>query len=79
MTVVGFLCTCVKNPTVEDKAKLMRLLEYLNRTKAYKLKVEPKGMFRVEIFVDASFGTHEDSKLHTGCVVFVAGAPIVCS
>jgi len=27
MTVVGFLCTRVKNPTVEDKAKLMRLLE----------------------------------------------------
>jgi hypothetical protein len=25
MTVVGFLCTSVKNPTVEDKAKLMRL------------------------------------------------------
>ena len=42
MTVVGFLCTHVKNPTVEDMAKLMRLLEYLNRTKAYKLKVEPK-------------------------------------
>jgi hypothetical protein len=77
MTVVGFLCTHVK--TVEDKAKLMRLLEYLNRTKAYKLKVEPKGMFRVEIFVDASFGTHEDSKSHTGRVVYVAGALIVCS
>jgi hypothetical protein len=79
MTVVGFLCTRVKNLTVEDMAKLMRLLEYLNHTKAYKLKVEPKGMFRVEIFVDASFGTHEDSKLHTRCVVYVAGAPIVCS
>ena len=27
MTVVVFLCTRVKNLTVEDKAKLMRLLE----------------------------------------------------
>jgi hypothetical protein len=77
MTVVSFLCTRVKGPTVEDKVKLIELLEYLNRTKSYKYRVEPKGLFRVEVYIDASFGTHGDSKAHTGSVVFVAGAPVV--
>jgi hypothetical protein len=49
MTVVSFLCTRVKSPTVEDKVKLIQLLEYLNRTKSYKSRVQPKGLFRVEV------------------------------
>jgi len=69
----------MKGPTVEDKVKLIQLLEYLNRTKNYKYRVEPKGLFRVEVYIDASFGTHGDSKSHTGSVVFVAGAPVVCA
>jgi hypothetical protein len=79
MMVVSFLCTRMKGPTVEDKVKLIQLLEYLNRTKNYKYRVEPKGLFRVEVYIDASFGTHGDSKSHTGSVVFVAGAPVVCA
>jgi hypothetical protein len=77
ITVVGFFCTRVRAPTKEDQEKLDRLLGYLTKTKDFKYKLEPKGMFDVWAYVVASFATHEDSKSHAGCVVMVGGVLVL--
>jgi hypothetical protein len=71
MTVVSFLCTQVKGPTVGDLRKLRHLLGYLERTKDRPLVLKPQGMFNIEAYVDASFATHMDGKSHTGVLVKV--------
>jgi hypothetical protein len=72
--VVGFLCTRVKGPTEEDLKKLKRVLGYLKGTKGWIMKMEPKGVFCVEAYVDASCSAHPDGKSHSGAVVRVGGA-----
>jgi hypothetical protein len=79
VTVVAFLCTRVKSPTVEDQQKLECLLGFLKRTREWKCRLEPQGVFSVVADVDASFAIHADSKSQTGCVIFVAGVPVYCS
>ncbi len=75
LTAVGFLCTRVKEPTEEDKQKLLwLLLGYLQTMAERKLVLHPEGMFKVEAYVDAPFTIHGDSKSHTGVAVFVDGA-----
>jgi hypothetical protein len=74
LTAVGFLCTRVKEPTVEDKQKLLRLLGYLQASVNKKLLLRPEGVFKVEAYVDAAFAIHSDSKSHTGVSIFVGGA-----
>jgi len=41
LTAVGFLCTRVKEPTVEDKQKLLRLLGYMQASVNKKLLLRP--------------------------------------
>jgi len=79
VTVVAFLCTRVKSPTVEDQQKLERLLGYLKCIREWKCRLQPQGVFSVVADVDASFAIHADSKSQTGCVIFVAGVPVYCS
>jgi len=78
MLAVSFLCTRVNCPTEEDVGKLEKVLGYLRLTKDKSLVIsgdvsrDPK----VEIFVDASFSTHEDGKGHTGCVIMLNGSMV---
>jgi hypothetical protein len=74
LTTVSFLCTRVKEPTEEDKQKLLQLLGYLQATAGRKLVLCPEGVFKVEAYVDAAFAIHGDSKSHTGVAVFIGGA-----
>jgi hypothetical protein len=41
IATVSFLCTRVKEPTVQDREKLFHLLGYLHRTKERVLKLRP--------------------------------------
>jgi hypothetical protein len=77
--IVGFLCTRVKAPLEDDQSKLETLLGYLNKTKHQRIIIKPHGMFKMQAYVDASFGIHVDGKSHTGCVIMVAGVPVFCS
>jgi len=76
ITVVGFLCTRVREPTVEDWEKLSKLLGYLKGTKGFVMRLKPNALFRVVVYVDASFSAHPDGKSHNGVVVKVGGAPV---
>ncbi|KAA8497524.1 Copia protein [Porphyridium purpureum] len=82
LTAVAFLATRVQAPGENDRAKLTRLLRYLNKTRDMRLELgtgwvaderEPDCASHaephVECYVDASFATHANMRSHTGGVV----------
>ena len=73
LLAVAFLTTRVKAPTDDDQGKLMRVLKYLYSTKSQVLVLAPTGELKVEGYIDAAFGCHEDGKSHTGVVITLAG------
>jgi hypothetical protein len=62
ITAVGFLCTRVQAPIVEDMIKLERLMGYLLKTKSKVLVLRPSQSFKIVAYVDASFTIHNDDK-----------------
>ncbi len=76
MTVVAFLCTRVTRATTEDRQKLERVLGYLKGTADYTLQLKPCGILQLEVYVDAAFASHVDSKSQSGIVVFLGGAMV---
>jgi hypothetical protein len=66
----------VKEPTTQDRQKLFHLLGYLQRTKERVLKLRPRGIFRLEAYIDASFALHPDGKSHTGVVILLGGVGV---
>jgi hypothetical protein len=75
---VIFLCSRVSKSTVEDRAKLRRLLEYLSGTidLTYTLGADDIGSFRT--WVDASYAVHPDMRSHTGGVISFGTGGILC-
>jgi hypothetical protein len=61
MTVVAFLCTRMMRATTDCK-QLEQVLGYLKRMKDYTLQLKPQGLLQLEIYVDAAFASHADSK-----------------
>jgi hypothetical protein len=74
--VVGFLCTRVKEPSIEDWEKMSKLLGYLKGTEDFVTRLKPNALFCVVAYVDSSFSAHPDGKYHSGVVVKVGGAPV---
>jgi hypothetical protein len=69
LLAVAFLTTRVKAPTEQDNKKLQRVLKYLNGTKDQCLLLKPTGELKLEGFIDAAFGCHNDGKSHTGVLI----------
>ena len=67
---VGFLCTRVLRSTRQDSDKLDHLLKYLHGTKDLGLTLggEHSGYISIYVYVDASYGIHDDGKSHSGIV-----------
>jgi hypothetical protein len=76
IATVSFLCTRVKEPTEQDREKLFHLLGYLQRTKERVLTLQPRGIFKLEAYIDASFALHPDGKSHTGIVILLGGVGV---
>ena len=66
---VAFLCTRVKQPTIEDWGKLLRFVSYLKSTEKDVLTLRTDGTNRILWWVDAAFTVHTDMKSHTGAVM----------
>ena len=73
---VSFLSTRVNTPTVDDHAKLIRLLKYLNGTKDLGIMLRASETPLLEAYVDASYGVHADGKSHTGMMISLGGGPV---
>ena len=70
LVAVSYLTTRVTKSTVQDRAKLHRVLGYLGETEGASIEFRPgeKGIV-LEQYVDASYGVHIDGKSHTGSVI----------
>ena len=70
LVAVSYLTTRVTKCTVEDRAKLNRVLGYIQSTKGAAIMLKPgvKGI-TLEQYVDAAYGVHVDGKSHTGSVI----------
>ena len=82
LPTIAYLCTRVKDPTVEDWKKLMQLMKYLNGTKNEILTLSAENLRVIKWYVDASFAVHADFKSHTGASMKFRGGfwcPIIVS
>jgi len=73
---IGYLCTRVQHPTVEDWKKLRRVLQYIRGTIDMERIVSMKLIGEIDIFIDASHGAHWDKKGQTGGCVSVGSGVI---
>jgi hypothetical protein len=79
LTLVIFLCTRVQYASVQDKEKLERVLGYLKWTEEQVLVLKPCVTGEVVAYVDAAYAIHNDSKSHTGVVIYVGNTLVYVS
>lgn len=63
---VGFLCSRVKEPDVDDWKKLKRFFQYLRGTKDLSLTLEAEEAMVAKWWIDASYAVHPDCRSHSG-------------
>lgn len=78
LLTVSYLCTKVSAPTIYDKTKLERLINYLHQTKDKELILNTNHTYDLECYIDASFATHNDGYGHSGMIIKLFGAPVMC-
>ena len=66
LTFISFMTKRVLHPTQEDGRKLLRALHYLAHTSKLGLTLGYIGKPTISVYIDASFGVHQDRKSHTG-------------
>ena len=66
---IAYLCTRVKNPTMDDWNKLLRLMSYLKRTKEDVLTLRMDRTNQLQWWIDAAFAVHPDMRSHTRAVM----------
>jgi len=76
-TSLSFLAHRVTTPTMQDRAKLSRLLTYAKYTIDLTLNLEPTST-QLDVYIDASHGIHADRRGHTGVVLMMGGSVIYC-
>jgi len=79
LSATSFLCRRVKQPTKMDQQKLLRLLGYFQSPKSMKYNLIPSQPLGVTSHIDAAFAAHDDSKSHSGMVIFVVGMLVFAS
>ena len=75
---VVFLASRVSKATIQDQAKLKRLLEYLYGTYDLPLILGADDIHTMYTFVDAAYAVHDDMKSHTGGVITFGRGGIAC-
>jgi hypothetical protein len=71
----SFLCTRLKEPTEQDMAKLIKVMQYVSGTAEFGM-VYSSGDEHLNVFawIDASYAVHADAKGHSGTIVSVGNA-----
>jgi len=79
-TAIAVLCTRVAAPNEDDWDKLMRLLKYINGTRADKLTLSADNLQVVKWYADSAFAVHSNCRSHTGgAMIYGSGVPISSS
>ena len=78
LTGVSVLSTRILTANEKDWNKLKRLLSYLKSTISIILQLEANDAQELKWYIDASFGTHNNLKSHTGSI-FTLGKGAICN
>ena len=78
LLAVVFLASRVSKATLQDQAKLKRLLEYLYGIYDLPLILGADDIHTLYTFVDASYAVHKDMKSHTGGVITFGRGGLAC-
>jgi hypothetical protein len=79
-TAVAFLTTRVREPDIEDWAKMVHMMKYLRGSKMLPLILSASGSGILKWWIDASFAVHPNMRGHTGGGISMGrGMPIVTS
>ena len=79
-TAIAFLTTRVREPDMDDWAKLTHLMKYLRGTKELPLILSATKNGIIKWYVDGSYGVHPNMRGHTGGGLSLGrGFPIVTS
>jgi len=68
---VHYLCTRVKNPTMQDENKLKRIMGYLKMTLTEPRRINSRPFKRIEAYIDTAHACHEDGHGQSGGVIIV--------
>ena len=77
MPTVAFLCTRVQNPTSYDWMKLVRMMDFLQRTREDCLTLAAEGPYKLVWSIDAAFAVHPDMKSHSGITMTMGKGAII--
>jgi hypothetical protein len=66
---VVYLATRCSEANIDDMNKLIRILQYLNGTRSLGIKFTKQLDNNYYVFVDASYGVHQDAKGHSGIII----------
>jgi hypothetical protein len=76
---VAFLCTRVQESNTSDWNKLIRMMDFLKRTKDDCLTLQSDGSRNVTWGVDAAFAVHPDSRSHSGFTMTMGKGAVISS
>ena len=76
LTATSHLASRVNNPTEDDQRKLNRVLSYIGKTKNEKMFMRAGGNVEPQVYIDASYGMHQDGTSRTGVCVMMAGVAV---
>ena len=74
---IAYLTTRVRNPTVDDWTKLVRMMKYISQTWNDRLTLECDNDMTAKWYVDASFAVHPDFRSHTGASMTLGKGSII--
>ena len=78
---VNYLCTRVQHPTMGDYLKLVRILRYLygtsNEALVLGMDESVDNKIILHVYIDASYGVHEDLKSHSGMIITLGEGAII--
>ena len=78
LLAIAFLCTRVSKSTLQDRAKLKRVLEYIKGTLDHEYTIGADHLGRIRTWVDASYAVHPDMRSHTGGAMSLGCGCILC-
>jgi hypothetical protein len=76
LVAISFLVRRVQNPDEDDWSKMVRLVQYIRKTKDYGIKLSGEVSLSVTAFIDASYAVHWDLKSHTGAIITLGKGPV---